>query len=91
MKNELFLFDFSENGCSFSWREDGGFKNTIFLSMNGDSSVDEVSIGELRMTVRTGAYWEDKNTLVLRIRPLASVSERFLKFEFGIQNHGCEK
>ena len=75
-------FDFSENGCSFSWQEDGGFENTIFLPMNGDSNIDEISIGELKMTVRTGAYWEDENTLVLRIRPLASVSERFLKFEF---------
>ncbi len=75
-------FEFSENGCTFSWYEDGGFKNKIFLSMTGEASFDEIVIGELRMLVRTYAYWENNNTLVMRIRPLSSVAERVLKFEF---------
>ncbi len=75
-------FEFSENGCAFSWSEDGGCKNRIFLSMNGEASFDEVIIGELEMKVRTYAYWENTNTLVMRIRPLASVAERVLTFEF---------
>ena len=76
-------FDFSSNGCTFSWKEDGGFKNSIFLSMNGDASFDEIVLGELKMLVRSYAYWENDKTLVLHIRPLASVAERVLKFEFN--------
>ncbi len=75
-------FGFNNKGCTFSWKEDGGFKNSVFLSMNGDASFDEIVIGELKMTVRSYAYWENANTLVMHIRPLASVAERVLKFEF---------
>ena len=75
-------FEFSEDGCTFSWSEDGGFKNKIFLSMNGEASFDEVSIGELKMPVRSYAWWDDTNTLVMHIRALPSVAERVLKFEF---------
>ena len=80
--NEL-RFCFSEKGCTFSWSEDGGFKNEIFISMNGEASFDEVIIGELKMLVRSYGFWENDKTLVMHIRPLASVSERVLKFEFS--------
>ena len=76
-------FDFTKDGCTFSWSEDGGFKNRIFVSMNGEASLDEITLGELKMAVRSYAYWENENTLVMRIRPLASVAERVLKFEFN--------
>ncbi len=76
-------FEFSNDGCTFSWKEDGGFKNKIFLSMNGEASFDDVSIGELKMHVRAYAYWENKKILVMHIRPLSSVAERVLKFEFN--------
>ena len=75
-------FEFSENGCTFSWEEDGDFKNKIYVSMNGEASIDEISIGELKMSVRSYAYWENNNTLVLHIRPLPSVAERVFRFEF---------
>ena len=44
---------------------------------------DEIVIGELKMLVRSYAYWESENTLVMHIRPLLSVAERVLKFEFN--------
>ena len=75
-------FEFYYNGCTFSWCEDGGAYNRIFVSMNGEASFDEVVIGELKMPVRSFAYWENKNTLVMHIRPLSSVAERVLRFEF---------
>ncbi len=75
-------FDFSHNGCTFSWEEDGNFKNKIFVSMNGEASIDKVTIGELEMLVRSYAWWEKENVLVMHIRPLYSVAERVLKFEF---------
>ncbi len=75
-------FAFDDKGCSFSWREDGGFKNTVYLSMNGEANIDKIVLGELQMTVRCYAYWENVNTLVMHIRPLSSVAERILKFEF---------
>ena len=76
-------FEFSEDGCIFSWEEDKGFKNKIFLSMNGEESLDEIVIGELNMLVRSYAYWENNNTLIMHIRPLSTVAERVLKFEFN--------
>ncbi len=76
-------FEFNNIGCNFSWEEDGGFKNKIHLSMNGDASIDEVAIGELKLLVRSYAYWDDKNTLVMHIRPLSSVAERVFKFKFN--------
>lgn len=76
-------FEFSDNGCEFSWKEDGDFNNKIYLSMNGVASVDEISIGELKMPVRNYAYWENDKTLIMHIRPLPSVAERVLKFEFN--------
>ncbi len=75
-------FEFSEHGCTFSWKEDGDFKNTIYLSMDGEASFDKVSIGELKMPVRSYAYWENENILIMHIRALPSVAERVLKFEF---------
>ncbi len=75
-------FRFSESGCKFSWMEDGGFENEVFVSMNGEASNDEIVIGELKMMVRSYAYWENSNTLVMHIRPLSSVAERVLTFEF---------
>ena len=75
-------FEFSQNGCTFSWIEDGGFKNEIYLSMNGDESIDEVCVGELKMPVRSFAYWEEENLLTMHIRALPSVAERILRFEF---------
>lgn len=75
-------FSFTDEGCEFYWEEDGGFKNSIFLSMNGDASFGEIILGELKMAVRSYAYWDNDNTLVMHIRPLASVAERVLTFEF---------
>ena len=51
--------------------------------MNGEASFDQVVIGELKMLVRSYGFWENGKTLVVHIRPLASVSERVLKFEFN--------
>ncbi len=76
-------FEFNDNECLFSWQEDGGFKNKIRVSMNGEASFGEIVIGELKLLVRSYAYWDDKNTLVMHIRPLSSVAERVLKFEFN--------
>ena len=76
-------FEFFEDGCAFTWVEEGGFKNRIFVSMNGEAYLDEVSIGELKMPVRNYAYWENSDTLIMHIRPLPSVAERVLKFEFN--------
>ena len=51
--------------------------------MDGEASIDRVCLGELDMQVRAYAYWENSSTLVMHIRPLASVAERILKFEFS--------
>ncbi len=75
-------FEFLKNGCYFSWKEDGDFKNKIYLSMDGKASLDKVSIGELEMPVLSYAYWESKSVLVMHIRALPSVAERVFKFEF---------
>lgn len=76
-------FKFDKDGCLFSWREDGDFKNTLFLPMNGNANIAEVKIGELSLKVYSYAYWENQNTLVMKIRPLCAVAERIFKFEFN--------
>ncbi len=76
-------FQFNEAGCIFSWQEDGGFKNTVFLSMNGEASEGVIRLGDFTLPVRSYAYWEDEGTLVLRIRPFVAVAERALKFKFN--------
>lgn len=75
-------FDFNELGCRFSWEEDGGFENTVSAAMNGQAGDGEIRLGDFILPVRSYAYWENENTLVLRIRPLAAVAERVLKFQF---------
>ncbi len=76
-------FVFGEKGCSFSWSEDGKYKNTLFLNMDGNAAYQKVKIGELNLEVRAYAYWENENTLVMKIRPLCAVAERIFKFEFN--------
>ena len=76
-------FNFVDSGCYFSWVEDGGFENTLYLSMSGEESLQKIKIGELDLLVRAYAFWEDQNTLVLHIRPLSAVAERILKFNFS--------
>ncbi len=75
-------FEFKDGGCVFSWTEDGGFKNTLFISMNGKKSVGEIILGELKFDACCFGYWENENTLVIHIRPLGTVAERVLKFVF---------
>ena len=76
-------FEFSKAFCTFSWEEDGGFKNTIRLSMNGEECFDEIVIGELKLLARSYAYWESEDTLIMHIKPLSTVAERVLKFQFN--------
>ncbi|MBQ3889043.1 MAG: serine hydrolase [Clostridia bacterium] len=76
-------FDFDERGVTLQWTEDGGFANTLFLPMDGTIDFGTVCIGEFRLKCRTFAYWEDDRTLVLRVRALAGVAERILRFRFN--------
>ncbi len=76
-------FNFNEIGCEFTWTEDGEFRNTLFLNMNGEANFQNVRIGELDLQVRAYAYWENENTLVMKIRPLCSVAERIFAFKFN--------
>ncbi len=80
MDNLCFEFDF--DGLFFSWEEDGGYKNKLYLNMNGKANVQKIKIGELNLDVRAFAYWKNKNTLVLNIRPLCAVAVRILEFRF---------
>lgn len=77
------IFDFCEEGVVFSWEEDGNNKNSLFIAMNGKGALGKITIGRLTVDVRSYAYWENSNTLVMHIRPLSAVSERILKFEFN--------
>ncbi len=75
-------FSFDEKGCTFSWCEDGGYENSLFLPMNGEAGEGAVKIGKINLNVRTYAWWENETTLVMKVRPLAAVAERVLRFEF---------
>ncbi len=75
-------FKFDEIGCSFTWREDGGFENALLLNMNGSANIQNIKIGELDLTVRAYAYWKNESSLVMKIRPLCAVAERIFVFEF---------
>lgn len=75
-------FSFNEEGCQFSWSEDGGYKNTIFLPMENGAGESVMNLGDFSLSLRCYAYWENENTLVFRIRPLAAVAQRVLRFEF---------
>ncbi len=75
-------FEFNKKGVLLSWSEDGGFKNSLQINMDSTASEGFVKIGELNLPVRAFAWWEDENTLVVRIRPLVAVAERVLRFEF---------
>lgn len=76
-------FEFNDEGVRLSWDEDGGFKNSLQINMNSTASEGFVKIGELNLKVRAFAWWENDNTLVVRIRPLVAVARRVLKFEFN--------
>ena len=52
------------------------------INMDGTASDGYVRIGELNLNVRSHAFWENDNTLVVKIRPLVAVAQRVLKFEF---------
>lgn len=75
-------FSFNEKGCEFSWSEDGGFTNSLFLPMDGTAQEGKIHLGNFNLDVRCYAFWQNETTLVLRIRPLAAVAERILQFEF---------
>ena len=75
-------FEFDENGCLFSWDEDGNNKNTVYLGMSGEASIGKVRIGDLNLTTRSWAYWDNKTRLVMHVYPLEAVAERILVFEF---------
>ncbi len=81
LQNLKFLFN--ENGVNFSWEEDGGFKNKIFVPMNGEAVVNKVKIGDLALNVRSYGYWKNENSLVLCLRPLEAVAERIFEFQFN--------
>lgn len=76
-------FEFNDGGVCLSWCEDGGFENSLLVNMNGEASEGFIKIGELNLKVRSYAFWENENTLVIKIRPLVAVAQRVLKFEFS--------
>ncbi len=75
-------FEFNDEGLYLSWTEDGGHENKLQINMDGTASDGYVRIGELNLNVRSHAFWENNNTLVVKIRPLVAVAQRVLKFEF---------
>lgn len=74
-------FTFDSKGVFFEWSEDSG-KNRLYIGMNGEATLGTLSVGKMTLHTRSFAYWENENTLVLRIRPLEAVAERILKFVF---------
>ena len=77
-----FKFTFDTDGVTLSWTEDGGYKNSLCIGMNGNATYGTVTIGKITLHTRSFAFWENENTLVVKIRPLEAVAERVLKFEF---------
>lgn len=76
-------FNFNENGLDFSWIEDGGFKNKIYVSMNGEHRRSKIVLGEMEFDVLATAKWLDEKTLEMIVRPLSTVASRRLVFTFN--------
>ncbi len=76
-------FNFNENGFTMNWSEDGNFKNSIPVSMNGEKSEGKIILGQLSYRVIADAHWVNENTLTVTIRPIAAVAKRILTFKFN--------
>ncbi len=76
-------FNFNETGFTMNWSEDGGFKNSIPVKMNGEKTEGEITLGKLNYRVLSDAKWDDENTLTVVIRPISAVAERILTFKFN--------
>ena len=75
-------FKFNEYGFHMSWSEDGGFKNTIPVGMNGTALNGEINLSGITYKVISDAHWVDEYTLTVTIRPLCAVAKRLLTFKF---------
>ena len=75
-------FDFNNYGFHLTWSEDGGFKNTIPVGMNGTALKGEIKLRYLTYEVVSDAHWVNENTLTITIRVLSAVAKRILTFKF---------
>lgn len=74
-------FDFGGDTFRFTWSE-GPETNTVEAGLDGEYRYTPVTLAKTPYTVAAAAYWEDRYTLVMWIRPLESLTKRILKFSF---------
>ena len=72
---------FTENACKFSWSE-GEERNTVLCGMDGRIRKCLITLGGIEFTAACTAAWENQHKLQIWIRPLNSVAERRLTFNF---------
>ena len=72
---------FTEDACKFSWSE-GDERNTVLCGMDGRIRKCLITLGGIEFTVACTAAWENQHKLHIWVRPLNSVAERRLTFNF---------
>lgn len=78
-------FLFLEDELIFSWSE-GDERNSIHVGMDGEYRWDSIVLGGIRYTTASCAAWTGDNVLEVRIRPIETIAERILKFNFKENN-----
>ncbi|MDR0532187.1 MAG: beta-lactamase family protein [Oscillospiraceae bacterium] len=72
---------FQENTCKFSWSE-GAERNTVLCGLDGRARKCLITLGGVQFPVACSAAWDGDNKFRIRIRPMNSVAERRLTFQF---------
>ena len=78
-------FHFLEDELIFSWSE-GDERNSIHVGMDGEYRWDSIVLGGIRYTTASCAAWTSDNVLEVRIRPIETIAERILTFNFKENN-----
>lgn len=79
------VFRFGENECTMTWDE-GKEHNTIVCGMDGKSRESRIHLASIDFTAVSSAAWVTERKLEVRMRPLESICERRITFEFNGNN-----
>ncbi|MCR5149635.1 MAG: beta-lactamase family protein [Clostridiales bacterium] len=85
---ENVVFDFKKDECTMAWDE-GRRHNVITCGMDGKERYSKIHLGGLDYTAVSTAAWADSSTLKINMRPLESISERCMTFEFKGKTVTC--
>lgn len=76
------VFDFKEDFCAFSWRENE-YKNTVKISLDGEQRISKIFLGEVDLNIAAFGAWQKDGTFIMQFFTMELPDEKTFIVKFG--------